>query len=131
MHISEVEAFLSLSRLPSPQHVFIVKETVWQEVDGQVIYRGLQPKERRDVIVLMPQAIDETIPHEIGHCLGLKEFGATVLGKFSAWRYQVLRRYPSVQGFLEKSIRYEKCFGCRDFAKAHQYGTVEHFRLKR
>lgn len=131
MHISEVEAFLMTSRLPRPQHVFIINESVWQEVDGQVIYRGLQPKGRPDVIVLTPHGIDETIPHEIFHTLGLKEVGASVLGKISAWRYRVLNRHPVLKSFMEKPVSYEKCYGCSDFPKAHEYGDrVEHYRLK-
>jgi len=132
MHISEVEAFLSTSRLPHPQHVFIVNESVWGEVDGQVIYRGLQPKSRKDVIVITPHAIDETVPHEIGHTLGLHEMGAEVIGKLSAMKYHVLSCFPSVKALVEKHVEYEKCSGCSEFAKAHTYGDrVEHFRLKR
>jgi len=129
MHISEVEAFLALSRLPFPQHVFIINETVWQEVNGQIIYRGLQPKERPDVIVLTPQALVETIPHEIAHTLGFREFGATIIGKISTWRYRLLNRHPLLKNILEKPVKYQKCFSCPDFPKAHEYGSVEHFRL--
>lgn len=133
MHISEVEAFLATSRLPYPQHVFIINESVTQEVDGQIIYRGLAPKGRSDVIVLTPEARTDTVPHEIAHeLLGFREFGASVLGKISAWRFQVLNRHPLLKGFMEKSVRYEKCHGCSDFPKAHEYnGRVEHYRLRR
>lgn len=132
MHISEVEAFLSTSRLPCPQHVFIIQESVWQQVDGQVFYRGLQPKGRPDIIVLTPEALTETIPHEIAHTLGFREFGANVIGKVSAWRYQILNRHPVLKSLLEKPVRYEKCSGCSEFYKAHTYGgRVEHYKLKR
>jgi hypothetical protein len=119
------------SRLPRPQHVFIINEAVWQEVDGQVIYRGLQPKGRPDVIVLTPHARDDTVPHEILHTLGFKEVSASVLGKISAWRYQVLKRHPLLKSIMEKPVSYEKCHGCSEFARAHEYGgRVEHYKLR-
>jgi len=133
MHISEVEAFLSTSRLSLPQHVFVINETVWQEVDGQILYRGLAPKKRSDVIVLTPHAITETVGHECAHAsLGMGEFGATVIGKMSAMKYRVLNHFPNVKALAERPVRYEKCNGSCDFPKAHQYGNrVEHYVLKR
>lgn len=132
MNINEIEDILGVSRLPKPQHIFIVNETVWEQVNGQVIYRGLQPKEKKSIVVLTPDTIDETPAHEIGHTLGLREMGATVLGKISAMKYHVLCCFPSVKALVEKSVEYEKCSGCSEFAKAHTYGDrVEHFRLKR
>jgi len=132
MRIDEVEEVLGVSRLPKPQHIFIVNETVWGEVDGQVLYRGLQPKEKKNTILLTPHAIDETPAHEIGHTLGLGEFGASVVGKLSAMKFRVLSHFPIVKSLTERSVKYEKCSGCQEFQKAHQYGEiVQHFKLKR
>jgi len=132
VQIKEVEEILSVSRLPSPQHVLIVNESVWAEADGQILYRGLQPRENRDVIVLTPHAIDETPAHEIAHCLGMGEFGATIVGKLSAMKHRVLNHMPLAKSLVEKSIRYEKCSGSCEFPKAHTYGDrIEHFKLRR
>ena len=111
----------------------MVSETVWQQVDGQVLYRGLAPKERSDVIVLTPQAIVETVGHEVAHCsLGMREFGATIVGKMSARKYQILSRFPNVKALAERPARYERCNGSCAFPKAHQYGDrVEHYVLRR
>lgn len=132
MHISQVEEILSVSRLPKPQHILIVNESVWGEADGQVAYRGLQPRSRSDTIVLTPHAITETPGHECAHTLGFGEFGASVVGKLAAMKYRVLNHFPNVKSYVQKQVKYEKCNGNCEFPKAHAYGDkVSHFRLVR
>ena len=128
MEISEVEEILGLYRFPKPQHIIAVREPVERRLDGVIYYRGLQPRDRSDTIVLTPQSIDETVPHEIMHTLGLEEVGATLLGRVMVVKYRVLKNLPLLKSFLQREVKYQKCSGCQEFQRAHQYGgRVEHY----
>jgi len=120
---------LGLYRVPKPQHVIVVTEPVERHFDGVIYYRGLQPTERGDTIVLTPQAIDETVLHEIIHmALGFGEMGTTLLGKVMVAKYRVLRNFPLLKSFLQREVKYKKCGGCQEFPRVHQYGgRVEHY----
>jgi len=128
MDISQVEEILGLYRVPKPQHVILVRESVEKHLDRVIYYRGLAPTDRNDVIVLTPQTIDETPLHEIMHTLGFGELGATLLGRVMVAKYRVLRNFPLLKSFLQREVKYQKCSGCQEFPKAHQYeGRVEHY----
>jgi intein/homing endonuclease len=75
---------------------------------------------------------DLRIVHNCLHSLGFHELGASVIGRISAWRFQFLKRHPLLKSVMEKPVSYEKCYGCSEFARAHEYGgRVEHYKLRR
>lgn len=121
-----MEEILGVYRLPKPQHIIFVREPVSEQVDGVIYFRGLQPRMRSDVIVLTAHAIDETVVHEVLHCLGLGEIGANLLGKLMVRKYRILKN----SGLLkpQRGVKYRKCGWCQEFERAHQYGgRVEHY----
>lgn len=129
MEIYEVAEILGAYPLiPKPQHVIIVREPVREQVDGYLYFRGLQPKFRSDVIVLTPQATDETVLHETLHSLGFGELGATVLGKILIRKYEMFGR-GILGNLLFGPVEYVKCHGCEEFKLLHEKysGRAEHY----
>jgi len=98
MRIEEVEDILNTLRLLgllAPQHVFITDEPITQHTDGQVLYRGLAPMEKRGVMVLSRHADVTTVPHELIHAaFGLGEAVAYPAGKLLALRYKLTKALP-------------------------------------
>jgi len=134
--IRDVENILGLHRgLLAPSHVLICNEEVVEKKDGHTVFRGLQPKNRRDVIVLTPQADAETVVHETLHAnIGLGENLTYPLAKILTiprnWAKKTLGIFkdgPLLPRLI--IIRYKKCSGCEEFRELHrQYGTrVEHY----
>lgn len=129
VEIYEVEEILgAYPFMPKPKHVIVVKEPVREWVDGYLYFRGLQPKFRSDVIVLTPQATDETVLHETLHALGLGEFGASLLGKLLIRKYEVLGK-GLLGSLLFGEVKYVKCSGCEEFRVLHEKyaGRAEHY----
>jgi len=114
--------------IPKPQHVIVVEEPVREQLNGTLYYRGLQPSFRSDVIVLTPQATDETVVHETLHTLGFGEFGATVLGKLLVRKHRLFGR-GILGDLIFGSVEYVKCQGCEEFRILHQKyaGRAEHY----
>lgn len=131
LEISEVAELLGLYRfVPKPQHIIVIGEPVRAEVDGYIYYRGIQPSSRRDVIILTPQAMDETVLHEVGHTLGLGEVGATIFGRVMIKKKRFLENFPAVKNLLSQPVSYVKCHGCPEFHILHEKyaGRAEHFK---
>lgn len=131
MSIDELEELLSYSRI-LPQNVVLVKEQVTVSEDKKVLLKGLQPFQRRDTIVLTPQASTDTPFHEIVHMLGVQnELVAEVLGRFMARKYQFLKRRQRLASLLRRDVEYELCSGCQEFRKVHEQDErLEHYSLK-
>ncbi len=131
MQLTEVEEILGCyGMLGAPMHMIMVNEPVRERLDGVMAYfRGLQPKHRSDTIVLTPQAVPETVPHELVHTMGLGEMAAYPLGRVLVWKYRLLRNVPVLGSALARQVRYKKCGGCDEFALLHQQyaGRAEHF----
>lgn len=131
MEISEVCDILGLYRLPKPQNVIIVGETVHEEMaNGIRYYRGLTPT-GKDVILLSAQATPETILHETLHdAFGLGELVTYPLARVAILKAQVLENFPRAKALVEQPVKYEKCTGCQEFALLHQEyaNRAEHYR---
>jgi len=78
-----------------PEHIIILDKPAAHisHSGGLAVYSGLQPKWRKDLIILTPLADEETLFHEIIHTYGFGELGATVLGKFFAIRSRIRSRF--------------------------------------
>ena len=130
LSIEQIEEMLGYSRfLPLPENIIITKEPVYAKVDGVVLFRGLQPKFKKDTIILTPHATSETVFHEIVHTLGFGEKVAYPLGKLLDLKYKIRKNLPMV---LKRNVNYEKCNGCEEFVELHtNYADkAEHYRLR-
>lgn len=131
MDLSEAEEILGcFNVLGATRHLIMINEPVSGEVDGVAFFRGLQPKHRRDTIVLTQQATLDTVPHELVHAdLGLGELAAYPLGRVLVWKYRVLRNFPVVKSAVAPPVRYRRCPGCAEFPELHgKYaGRAEHY----
>lgn len=132
MQIDEVAEILGLCRtLHAPKHVFIASERVWQEIDGQVFFRGLQPKSRGDVIFLTEDA-DTTSPiHETLHSnFGFEELLTKPLTRLIHGKYQLLKQFPQLTELLKRPLHYQEVHESSEFPAAHTEkfkGRVRHF----
>ncbi len=132
MNIQEVSDILGVSRfLRVPKHVFITDEPVYEERNGRTFYRGLQPKNRRDVIFLSAQSDLTTIPHESWHAMtGLGELTAYPVGRIVAAKYELIKNFPRLKAFLSKRVEYRRAEGSGEFPGESRYrGRVEHYSL--
>jgi hypothetical protein len=122
LDIEEVERILNaFPLLPKPKYVFMIEEDVKQKLNGEIIYRGLTPKWRSDVIILTPRADKETVVHEFLHTLGLGEEAAYILSPIIT---KVATMRPSL---LRRGAKYRECSGC-EFKYAHDRG-IKHYIL--
>ncbi|HDN18279.1 MAG TPA: hypothetical protein ENF41_04380 [Candidatus Bathyarchaeota archaeon] len=131
--IKDVEEILGLYRiLPKPKHVIMTHESVIAKTDGHVVFLGLQPKWRKDVIVLTPQATPETVIHETLHTMGFGELGADILGKVLVVKYEITRNFPLLKRIISRKVEYTRCYGCQEFAELHNKyaGRAEHYVKK-
>lgn len=134
MNIQEVSDILGVCRfLRAPKHVFITDEPVYEERNGKAFYRGLQPKNRRDVIFLSAQSDPTTIPHESWHAMtGLGELTAYPVGRIVAAKYEFIKNFPRLKALFSRRIEYRRNEGSREFPRASRYrGRVEHYTLGR
>jgi len=134
MNIKEVSEILGLCRfLRAPRHVFIAKEPVYEEWDSKVFFRGLQPKERRDVIFLSSQADASTVGHEAWHAMtGLGELTADPVGRLVALKYEIIRQFPRLKALLTRRVVYRRVSPEEEveFPQVKRYrGRVEHYIL--
>lgn len=131
MRIDEVEEVLGLTRfLTAPKHLIKINEPAYQEINGKIFFRGLQPKKRGDIFVLTPQANSETVIHETIHAnLGLGEEITQPLAKIMDLKQRMIGRFPLVKSLLTNRISYQKCSGCEKFNTLHtKYGErTEHY----
>jgi len=86
MDIKEVERILKTSgfftKLFLPKHIILIDEPVTEEFSHQIVnYAGLQPKWRKDIIIITSLGNSETVFHEWAHTMGFREFGANLIGK--------------------------------------------------
>ena len=126
MTIQEIEEMLGYTRfLPLPKHIIITKEPVSMKLDGEIRFRGLQPKFRSDTIILTPDANPETVFHEIVHTLGFGENVAYPLGKLLDRINQIKRQIP-----FKRNVKYERCNYCEEFKVLHEkyQGRAEHYK---
>ncbi len=134
MNIQEVSDILGVCRfLRAPKHVFITDESVYEERNGRTFYRGLQPKNRRDVIFLSAQSDVTTIPHEAWHAMtGLGELTAYPVGRIVAAKYELVKKFPRLKALFSRRVEYRRSEGSEEFPGASRYrGRVEHYTLGR
>lgn len=86
MDIKEVEKLLKTSgfftQLLMPKHIILIDEPVTENFSHQLTqYAGLQPKWRKDIIIITKLGNSETVYHEWAHTLGFGELGANLIGK--------------------------------------------------
>lgn len=130
MDIREIEHMLGLTKfLPLPTNIIITKEPVKRRVNGEVHYRGLQPVQRKDTIILTPDMDITTVFHETLHCMGFGEHVAYPGGRILATLYQIRKNLPQI---FERKVRYEKCTGGCDYPELHSHygGRAEHYVLR-
>lgn len=131
MEIDEVSDILGVFRgLRAPQHVFLTDETVKEQVDGHVYYRGLQPRARPDTIFVTRDGDASTPIHEAVHAqFNLGEAGTEAVTAFLLAKYRFLMTRPLLKSLVERRVHYQVCPGCAEFASAHQKyaGRVEHY----
>jgi len=134
MNIQEVSDILGVCRfLRAPKNVFITEEPVYEERNGKAFYRGLQPKNRRDVIFLSAQSDVTTIPHEAWHAMtGLGELTAYPVGRIVAAKYELVKNFPRLKALFSRRVEYQRTEGSEEFPRASRYqGRVEHYTLGR
>lgn len=134
--IRDVENILGLHRgLRPPRHVLMTQEHIVERVNGCIVFRGMQPKARRDVMVLTPDADAETVVHETLHAnFGIGEAVAYPLARLLVaprnWARATLgifRNGPVLPRL--RTVHYEKCTGCEEFKELHNMygGRAEHY----
>ena len=117
MDIHDIERLLSeyYVILP-PEHILILDKPVVGLKPAFVVYRGLQPSWRPDIIILTPLANEETVLHEILHTYGLGELGATYGAKILLIKHRILERFPLLRELRlrigGKKVEYRLCYGC-------------------
>jgi len=131
VRIEELEDILSFYRfLPKPRNVVLVGETVTGRVNQrQLRLRGLKPADKKDTIVLTPDATPNTVLHEILHMLGLRnELITQLLGNLLTRKYRFVKARPVLSSFLRRDLKYRLCEECREFSKLHQVdGRLQHY----
>jgi len=105
MDIKEVERLLKTSgfftKLFLPKHIILIDEPVTENFSHQIInYAGLQPKWRKDIIIITSLGNSETVFHEWAHTLGLGEFGANLIGK-------VMSRFKGRRASMPKLLDFD------------------------
>jgi len=123
--ITDIERILGLRRLVyPPRHVIIVRERVVERLNSELvrIYRGIAPKGEKDVIIITPDAIEETVVHEALH----KNYG---VGEVVA--YPLARVLLFTKGWIPLKVRYRLCAECEEFKELHEeYGRkANHYVL--
>jgi len=133
MEINEVSEILGLFRaLMAPQHVFITDEAVKEEVDGQVYFRGLQPRAQRDVIFLTRDADASSPIHEAVHAqFNLGEIGTGAVTRVLLAKARFIQSHPMLKDVApQRKPEYQECPGCAEFPLAHSpkyAGRVKHY----
>lgn len=129
MDIKDIEEMLGYTRfLPLPKHIIITNEPVTMKVDGEIKFRGLQPKFRKDTIILTPDKNSEAVFHEIIHTFGFGENIAYPLGKILDRINQIKQKISP----FKHEVKYQKCNYCKEFETLHTkyQGRAEHYVLK-
>jgi len=135
MDINEVTEILGLCYgLKAPQHIFITTERVSSQHNGQVFYRGLQPKTKGDSILLTAD-MDKTSPiHETIHAsLGLGEPGTEVLTRLIIRKNNIITNFPRLKALLSKKLQYQEVHESGEYPDAHKpkfEGRVKHYILQ-
>lgn len=132
MNIQEVSDILGVCRfLKAPKHIFITDESVYEEKDGKTFFRGLQPKDKRDVIFLSAQSDITTVPHESWHAMtGLGELTAYPVGRAVAAKYEFVQMFPRLKALISRKTEYRRSLEATEFPRARFYkNRVEHYTL--
>jgi len=132
MNIQEVSDILGVCRfLRAPKHVFITDEPVYEERNGKAFYRGLQPKNRRDVIFLSAQSDLTTVPHESWHAMtGLGELTAYPVGRIVAAKYELIKNFPRLNKALSRVVQYREVSSSSEFPNLGKYrGRAKLYKL--
>ena len=123
------DVFAKYYVIDPPKNILVLdKPAVSMHGQTLVMYRGLQPKWRGDVIILTPQGNDETLIHETLHAQHFSsEPLANVGGKILVVKYRILSRRSkrweksffrlSKSRFLsllfkDRTVNYQLCSGC-------------------
>lgn len=116
--IAEVESILSKYYVVQPpKHLLMLDRPAVGFMDGLCFFKGLQPKWRRDIVIIAPQGDDETVLHEAVHAnFGFEEALTDKLGKILVLKHRVIESMPRLKQlwttFRGRRIRYEPCPGC-------------------
>ncbi len=131
MNIQEVSEILGVCwPLRAPKFILITDERIHDQ-RGQTYFRGLQPKNRGDIIVLGADADATTVPHEVWHAqTGLGELSAWPIGNQLARRYNHMKRFPRVREALTRRVKYREVSSADEFPDLGKYaGRVRLFVL--
>jgi len=120
--IQDVEkVFRNHPWLRPPKHVFFIPEDVeYETAYGKVLFRGLQPSWKPDVIILTPRATEETVIHETLHTYGLGEEPVHRLAP------KILKFRKTIPALIQRKVRYKKCSGCKEFEGMHKLGAIHY-----
>lgn len=101
-----------------PKHLLMLERpTVGFHGEHLNFFKGLQPKWRGDVMILTPQADDETVIHESIHAnFGTGELITDRLGKLLVVKHRFLSQRPFLNDlfvrFRGRGVHYQRCSGC-------------------
>lgn len=118
------DVFAKYYVIDPPKNILVLdKPAVSMHGQTLVMYRGLQPKWRGDVIILTPQGDDETLIHETLHAQYFTNEPLTnVAGKILVVKYRISKRFKrffirhkkrfSVRTRRGRTVNYQLCSGC-------------------
>lgn len=117
-----IENILSKCYIITPPHdiISLDRPLAHPYIDGMHInatfFAGAQPSWRGDIVILAPQATDETLLHESIHArFGFGELLTYPLGKIARARTRMLERRPLLKElvlrFKGRKVKYKLCHG--------------------
>lgn len=118
------QVFAKYYVIDPPKNILVLdKPAVAMHGQTLVMYKGLQPKWRGDVIILTPQGDDETLIHETLHAQYFsKEPITNVAGKILIMKYRASnrirqlftrpKRFLNIRLKRDRNVNYQLCSGC-------------------
>lgn len=118
------DVFAKYYVIDPPKNIIVLdKQAVSMQGQTLVMYRGLQPKWRGDVIILTPQGDDETLIHETLHAQFFTNEPITnVGGKILVVKYRLSKQFKrffvrqkrrlNLKLRKDRTVNYQLCPGC-------------------
>lgn len=134
LEIKEISEILGLCRpLRLPKYVLVTDERIYEQRNGRSYFRGLQPKNRRDILILGSDADSTTVPHELWHCVtGLGEASAYPIGRMMARKNQLVSMFPRLRGLLRRDAEYREISSSPDVPNLEKYsGRIKLYELSK